>query len=102
MSGPTAQLAPQALLRELLAAAVARAQAQVVLPAHLPQPPAGRTVVIGAGKASAAMALALEAHWPQDRPLSGVVVTRCGHIPPAAQGRTAGAHHLAGGGSPGA
>ncbi len=76
---------PAALLRKLLDAAVERAQPGVVLPAYLPPPPQGRTVVIGAGKASAAMARALQAHWPADQPLSGVVVTRYGHIPPSAQ-----------------
>ena len=45
--------------------------------AHLPTQPNGRTIVIGAGKASAEMARALEAHWPT--PLSGLVVTRYGH-----------------------
>lgn len=74
---------PVALLRKLLDAAVERVQPGVVLPAYLPPPPKGRTVVIGAGKASAAMARALQAHWPADAPLSGVVVTRYGHVPPA-------------------
>ena len=73
---------PGRLLRILLEAAVARAQPAQVLPAHLPPPPRGRTVVLGAGKASAAMARTLQRHWPADRPLSGVVVTRRGHIPP--------------------
>ncbi|THF85372.1 glycerate kinase [Deinococcus sp. KSM4-11] len=49
---------------------------------HLPEPPRGRCVVVGAGKASAAMAAALDAVWP-DTPLSGVVVTRDGHAVPA-------------------
>lgn len=74
--------APPALLRHLYDVAVARAHPAQVLPAHLPAPPKGRTVVIGAGKASGAMARALEAAWPTDRPLSGVVVTRYGHVPP--------------------
>ncbi|HBD38171.1 MAG TPA: glycerate kinase, partial [Cupriavidus sp.] len=47
------------------------------LPPHLPQPPKGRTVVIGAGKAAAAMAQAVEANWKGE--LSGLVVTRYGH-----------------------
>jgi hydroxypyruvate reductase len=42
----------------------------------LPEPTAGRTIVVGAGKAAAAMAYAVEARWPPDRPLSGLVVTR--------------------------
>lgn len=76
----TAMASPE-LLRALFDAAVARAQPALALPPHLPEPPKGRTVVIGAGKASAAMAAALEAAWPADRPLSGVVVTRHGHVP---------------------
>ncbi|MGB4061526.1 MAG: glycerate kinase [Burkholderiaceae bacterium] len=73
----------RALLRSLFDAAVAAAQPALCLPPHLPPPPKGRTVVIGAGKASAAMAAALEAHWagPTDR-LSGLVVTRYGHAVP--------------------
>jgi len=58
-------------------AAVDAAQAEKVIPKHLPDPPTGRTVVIGAGKASAEMARAFESHWtgPADK-LSGLVVTR--------------------------
>jgi hydroxypyruvate reductase len=58
-------------------AAVAVALPEKCVPAHLPPAPKGRTIVVGAGKASAAMARALEAHWPG--PLSGLVVTRYGH-----------------------
>jgi glycerate 2-kinase len=65
------------LLRRMFDAAIAAAQPSVVLPAHLPAPPRGRTIVIGAGKATAAMAAALEAHWPG--PLQGLVVTRYGY-----------------------
>lgn len=75
------QKSPPELLRHLYSVAVARAHPAVVLPAHLPAPPKGRTVVIGAGKASGAMARAFDAAWPADRPLSGVVVTRYGHVP---------------------
>jgi glycerate 2-kinase len=78
---------PRALLRALFDAAVARAQPAHCLPAHLPEPPdpaRGRTLVLGAGKASAAMAQALEALWPRTAPLSGLVVTRYGHTPPQA------------------
>ena len=71
---------PKAFLTSLYRAAVAAADPFVVLPAHLPDPPRGRTVVIGAGKAAAQMARALEAHWPG--PLEGVVVTRYGHAAP--------------------
>ena len=58
-------------------AAVEAAQPSHALPPFLPQAPPGRTIVVGAGKASAAMARALETHWPH--PLSGLVVTRYGH-----------------------
>jgi hydroxypyruvate reductase len=73
---------PRALLRALFDAAVAAAQPALCLPPHLPAPPKGRVVVIGAGKASAAMARAVEAHWPDPRQLSGLVVTRYGHAVP--------------------
>ena len=71
---------PRTLLRSLFDAAIAAAQPALCLPPHLPPPPKGRTIVIGAGKASAAMALALEAHWPG--PLEGLVVTRYGYQQP--------------------
>ena len=58
-------------------AAIASAQPAICVPPFLPEQPRGRTLVIGAGKASAAMARAVEAHWPG--PLSGLVVTRYGH-----------------------
>ena len=68
------------LLRHLFDVAVARAHPDQCLAPYLPEPPKGRTVVIGAGKASAAMARALEALWPT--PLEGVVLTRHGHGEP--------------------
>jgi glycerate 2-kinase len=68
------------LLRAMFDAAVAAAQPALCLPPHLPAPPKGRTIVIGAGKASAAMARALEDHWPG--PLEGLVVTRYGYEVP--------------------
>ncbi|WP_224405317.1 glycerate kinase [Afifella sp. IM 167] len=68
---------PKVFLRGLFDAAVAAADPRLSLPPHLPRPPAGRTVVIGAGKASAAMARSLEDHWPGE--ISGLVVTRYGH-----------------------
>jgi glycerate 2-kinase len=74
---------PRALLRQLFDAAVARAQPAQVLVGQLPPPPKGRTLVIGGGKAGGAMAAALDALWPADAPLSGLVVTRYGHVPPA-------------------
>jgi hydroxypyruvate reductase len=68
---------PRDLLRAMFAAAIDAALPASIVPAHLPAPPKGRTVVVGAGKASAAMAQALERHWPG--PLTGLVVTRYGH-----------------------
>jgi hydroxypyruvate reductase len=70
----------RALLRRMFDAAVNAAQPIHCVPPHLPEPPKGRLVVIGAGKASAAMARALESHWPG--PLSGLVVTRYGYAVP--------------------
>jgi hydroxypyruvate reductase len=81
MTLPDPATQPIAFLRALFDLAVARAQPERVLPAHLPPPPKGRTLVLGAGKASAAMALALEQAWPTDAPLSGLVVTRYGYVP---------------------
>jgi len=74
---------PRDLLRQMFDAAVASAQPALCLPPHLPAPDSlgqGRLVVIGAGKASAAMARALEDHW--HGPLSGLVVTRYGYAVP--------------------
>ena len=70
---------PRDLLLGSFHAAVAAADPLQIVPAHLPPPPAGRTLVIGAGKAAAAMALAVEQHWPADAPLAGTVITRYGH-----------------------
>lgn len=73
---------PAALLRQLFDAAVASAQPALCVPPHLPDPARvrGRLIVIGAGKASAAMAQAVENHWPG--PLAGLVVTRYGYGAP--------------------
>lgn len=60
------------LLLDLYRRALVAADPMKVVPPHLPPPPRGRTVVVGAGKAAAAMAMAVEAHW--DGPLSGVVL----------------------------
>jgi hypothetical protein len=77
---------PQLLLREMFDAAVAAAQPALCLPPQLPRPQelgGGRLIVVGAGKAAAAMAQAVEAHWQEaDGPLSGLVVTRYGHGAP--------------------
>jgi len=75
--------APAALLRQLFEAAIASAQPALCVPPHLPEAPRGRVIVIGAGKASAAMAKAVEDHW--QGPLSGLVVTRYGYAVPCQQ-----------------
>ncbi|WP_368911429.1 glycerate kinase [Taklimakanibacter deserti] len=68
------------LLKDLFSAAIAAADPHLRVPPYLPKPPKGRTIVVGAGKASAAMALAVEQHWKA--PLSGLVITRYGHGAP--------------------
>jgi len=77
---------PRALLRHLYDVAVQRALPLHNTAAHLPQPPKGRTLVLGAGKAGGAMAQAVEALWPVGAPLSGLVVTRYQHTPPRPEG----------------
>ncbi|HRM93488.1 MAG TPA: glycerate kinase, partial [Alicycliphilus sp.] len=77
---------PQAFLLDLYRVAVQRAQPLHSMGQHLPPPPKGRTVVLGAGKAGGSMCQALEALWPQEAPLSGLVVTRYHHIPPRPEG----------------
>jgi glycerate 2-kinase len=71
---------PRELLRSMFDAAVAAASPKLRIPGHLPAPPKGRTIVVGAGKASAAMAKTVEDAWPA--PLSGLIVTRYGHAVP--------------------
>ena len=70
------------LLRQMFAAALQAAAPSLCVPPALPAVPRGRTLVVGAGKAAAAMAAAVEAHWPQTAPLSGLVITRYGHAVP--------------------
>ncbi len=81
---------PRLFLEHLFAAAVGRALPLHNTAACLPKPPTpasgGRTVVLGAGKAGGAMAQAVEALWPPDAPLSGLVVTRYHHIPTRPEG----------------
>lgn len=67
----------RALLHSMFASAIAAAQPAHCIPPYLPPPPKGRLVVIGAGKASAEMARAVEQHWTG--PLEGLVVTRYGY-----------------------
>ena len=87
----TISIDPRTLLRQMFDAAVASAQPALCLSPHLPEPPQGRTIVIGAGKASAAMARALEDHWPG--PLEGLVVTRYGYEVPCERIEIAQAAH---------
>jgi glycerate 2-kinase len=83
MSSPRRMIQSETLLRELLDVAIAAAQpARAILP-HLPAPPTGRTIVLGAGKAAAAMAQVVERQM--QGPLEGLVVTRYGHAVPCAR-----------------
>lgn len=75
-------LQPLDALQRLYLAAVQSAMPVHAMAAHMPTPPKGRTVVIGAGKAGASMAQAFSDLWPSDAPLSGLVVTRYHHTPP--------------------
>lgn len=74
---------PRAFLASLFRAAVSAADPQDCLACALPEPPVGRTIVVGAGKAAASMARALEQAWPG--PLAGLVVTRYGHAAPTSR-----------------
>ncbi|MFJ5429327.1 glycerate kinase [Pectobacterium actinidiae] len=82
----------RAMLQEMFSAAIQSAAPQLALPSVLPDKPKGRCIVVGAGKASAAMAAALEAAWP-DVEMSGVVVTRYGHAVPTEKIRIIEAAH---------
>jgi len=84
---------PKQLLMQSFKAAVAAADPLEILPGHLPHPPSGRTLVIGAGKAAASMALAVEQHWPRDAPLEGLVITRYRHGLPTRRVRMIEAGH---------
>src|SRR5438309_7293300 len=84
---------PKQLLMQSFKAAVAAADPLKILPSHLPHPPSGRTLVIGAGKAAASMALAVEQHWPRDAPLEGLAITRYRHGLPTRRVRVIEAGH---------
>ena len=83
---PDAATHPREFLETLFRTAVTRALPLHNTAAFLPQPPKGRTIVIGAGKAGGSMAQAVEAFWPADALLEGLVVTRYHHIPPRPEG----------------
>ncbi len=82
---------PPELLKAMFQAAVNAAAPSLCVPAHLPRRPKGRTIVIGAGKASGAMARAVEDHW--EGPLEGLVVTRYGHKLPTTRIEVVEARH---------
>ena len=84
---------PRALLLESYRAALAAADPLQIVPSHLPSPPRGRTLVVGAGKAAASMAAAVERNWPADAPLGGVVITRYHHGMPTQRIRVVEAGH---------
>ncbi|OBV40213.1 glycerate kinase type-2 family protein [Janthinobacterium psychrotolerans] len=87
----THKQSPRDLLHAMFNAAIAAAQPAHCVPPHLPAAPKGRLIVIGAGKASAAMAQAVEQHWPGE--LSGLVVTRYGYGVPCERIEIAEASH---------
>ena len=74
-----AQATPRELLLGSFQAALAAADPLKIVPQHLPKAPRGKTLVVGAGKAAAAMALAVEQNWPASAPLDGLVITRYQH-----------------------
>ena len=84
-------MTPRQVLRALFDSAIASAQPDLCVPPHLPQPPKGRTVVVGVGKAAVAMAKAVEAHYPA--PVSGVVVCPYGAAEPTRDIRVLQAAH---------
>jgi hydroxypyruvate reductase len=86
-------MTPRTLLVESFRAAVAAADPARIVPPHLPAPPSGRTLVLGGGKAAASMATAVEACWPVDAPLSGLVVTRYQHSMPTSRVEVVEASH---------
>jgi glycerate 2-kinase len=80
------------ILRGIFDAAIASAAPDAAIRRHLPEKPNGRCIVVGAGKASAAMAAAVDVAW-SDVALSGVVATRYGHAVPAGRIRIIEAGH---------
>jgi hydroxypyruvate reductase len=87
MNTPSPHTDPRGFLLALFNTAVAQAVPGAETAAFLPAPPdlskGGRTLVLGAGKAGGSMAAAVDALWPKDAPMSGLVVTRYDYVPPA-------------------
>lgn len=84
---------PREFLVGSFQAALSAADPLKIVPAHLPAPPKGQTLVVGAGKAAAAMAAAVEMQWPPDALLDGLVITRYGHGLPTSRIRVIEAGH---------
>lgn len=84
---------PREFLLGSFRAALGAADPLAMVPAHLPDPPEGRTLVVGAGKAAAAMAAAVESRWPAHAPIDGLVITRYGHGLPTTRIRVIEAGH---------
>ena len=80
---PSPHTDPRGFLNALYGAAVDEALPGRKIAAFLPAPPKGRTLVLGAGKAGGSMAEAVDALWPKDAPMSGLVVARYDYVPPA-------------------
>jgi len=73
-------MSPRELLLDSFRAALEVADPLQVVPKHLPPPPkSGKAIVVGAGKAAAAMAKAVEDNWPPTADLQGLVITRYAH-----------------------
>ena len=81
------------LLSRSFSAAVSAADPLNIVGRYLPAPPRGRTLLVGAGKAAASMALAVETQWPDSSPLEGLVITRYAHGLPLRRVRCVEAGH---------
>tara|TARA_Y100001934_G_scaffold275503_1_gene370042 strand:- start:128 stop:1378 length:1251 start_codon:yes stop_codon:yes gene_type:complete len=74
------KIQPRAFLKQLFLYAVSNAHPSQCMKSDLPEPPIGKTIVVGAGKASASMAQTIEKYW--NGTLEGLVITRYGHMLP--------------------
>ncbi len=89
----TERMDQRQLLLDRFHAAVAAADPLKIVPPHLPGPPRGKTLAVGAGKAGASMAAAVERHWQREAALSGLVITRYAHSLPTKRIRVVEAGH---------